>query len=181
MVSKNGKLKKIAALITICSFIMSFAAHTAWAYSPDAEEKAIMNFANRLGELIPACGDEEISSEQLLDMYAKGEALKSELAEASAALALQANQSECAFIKLTAFTTLLLGTEAVLSLALAYIRITIAPPETTLSAINAYLRIARKAAYMVAVAPKAIVNSLLMQVQYWQCRKEMREPDASNG
>ena len=180
MLSKDDKFKKIAAIVTICSFMMTLSNSTAWASSPDVDEITIIIFANRLGELIPACCDEEFSSEQLVDIYSKGESLKSELTEASAALARQVNQSECSFIKLTAFACLLLGTQAVLSLVTAYIRITITPPETTLSTIRAYLRIARKAIYMLAVTPKAIANSLLMQLQYWQCRRELGAEDLSN-
>jgi len=173
MLSKDGTLKKTAALVTICSFIMTLATHTAGASFQDAEEETIIHFTNRLGALIPAYVDEEISSEQLLDMYSKGESLKKDIAEAAGNLVLNEDQSECSFIKLTAFVCLMLGTEAVLSLATAYIRITVIPPETPLSTIRAYMRIARKALYMLTVAPKAIVNSLLMQLQYWQCKKDL--------
>jgi hypothetical protein len=173
MVSKDGKLKKTAALITICSFITSILMNTAWASFPNAEEETIFNFANRLGKLIPACGEEEITIEQLLDIYSKAESLKNELAAASADLALQESQSECTFIKTTALVCLMLGTQAVLSFATAYIRITITPPTTPLSTVRAYLSITKKAVYMLAVAPKAIVNSMLMQMQYWECKKEL--------
>ena len=173
MLSTYAKLKKIAAATTICCSMMMIAISTSWAYSPTAEDAAIINFTNRLGDLIPSGWDVKLSADQLQVIYSKAELLKSELAVAAADQALQANQNECEFIKSAAIMSLLQGTEAVLSFVAAYIRITLTPPETPLSTVRAYLSIARKAAYMIVVAPQAIANSIFMQVQYWQCKKEL--------
>jgi hypothetical protein len=189
MLSKVGKLKKITAIVTICSFIMTIVTNAAWSSFPEGEEATIINFAQRLDALIPVYGDELISVDQLLDIYSKGELLKSELAAAAANLMLQENQSECNFIRLTALLCLLGGTQTVLALLGAllklYIKIALTPPpadaspvstiRSYLSTIRAYLRIAGRIITVLAVAPKAIANSILLQLQYWQCKREMSQ------
>jgi hypothetical protein len=173
MLSKDGKLKKIAAIVTICSFIMTFGTNAAWASSPAGDEAMIMNFAQRLDALIPDYGDGPISGDQLLAIYSKAEMLKSDLAAAAAEVLLQNDASECKFIRLTALVWLMLGTETILSLLSTYLQITIAPPETTVGTIRAYMRIAKKIITTVAIAPVALANSVLAQLQYWQCKNEM--------
>jgi hypothetical protein len=37
------------------------------------------------------------------------------------------------------------------------------------------LRIAGRIITVLAVAPKAIANSILLQLQYWQCKREMSQ------
>jgi hypothetical protein len=163
-----------------CSFIMTFGTNAAWASPTEGDEATIMSFAQRLDALIPEYGDGNINSDQLLAIYSKAEMLKSDLAAAAADVLLQNDASECKFIRLTALVWLMLGTESILSLLSAYLQITLVPPETTVGTIRAYVRIAKKIATTVAIAPVALANSVLAQLQYWQCRRELGSEGSSN-